>query len=209
MFKLNDIQKKFRNIHRQLQPKQHRVSFPGIELELKIETGKVSSAMVHSFFTLLNKFADSLDSIEQRHEIHLYFQHRHINRTLILMQGSRDTWIKEKSPATIFTSGSTRVPILVRSEKKITPRDRRFTPLYYQTLRWPYLGSFEKNSTDISFWFKGYLFTTTFSNSDTGYAKMAQIELEYDGHRPVKTPKRKTPFLESFGAAEERVAAAF
>jgi hypothetical protein len=64
--------------------------------------------------------------------------------------------------------------------------------MFIKTLKSEYIGSFQKNCVDISFWFKNFLFTMTIAQSNTGWSEFSQVEIEYDGYTFLsKSPNKK------------------
>lgn len=116
------------------------------------------------------------------------YKRRTTSRTFIVVQGSTEVWIKEKVLRKLNPTLS-KIPILIRREKKLKPTDNNYPKLFLETLKWQYVGSFYKECIDVSLWFENLLFTITFMNAVVDKAILSLIELEYDGHSSnIKRP---------------------
>lgn len=168
-------------------------TFPLTEFECKIIlTPVTANKIISAIFAGIGTGRIELDDIAQRAELHLFFKHNNIHRAYIFSKGSTEVWIKEKSNGRVIPSPQRNIPILMRSEKKLKPSSPIYNKLFLETLKWTYVGSFQKESIDISFWFSGYLFTVTIAEAHTGWSEFWQIEIEYDSNSPrIKSPSKK------------------
>ncbi len=73
---------------------------------------------------------------------------------------------------------------LLRQEKKIMPQHPQYFSLFAEMLLLPYVGSFQKECLDVSFWYNDLAFTLTLSLAHSPERdQLFQFELEFDGHR--------------------------
>lgn len=179
---LDYVNKQLKGLHC-AEKRGHVISYPAIEIEAKIDANSViCQKITHGFRNY------RIDEISQRKEFHHYYERRTTSRTFIFVQGSNEVWIKEKVFIKLNFTLS-KIPILIRREKKLKPTDHNYPKLFLETLKWHYVGSFYKECVDVSFWFENLLFTITFANATVGKAVLSQIELEYDGHSSnIKRP---------------------
>lgn len=173
--------------------REYKQSYPDTEFECKVIFTSVELSKIIRFMSIsiLNNKIE-IDEITQRQEFHHFYSDRNIHRAFIFSRGSREVWIKEKSDNNTTYSPQYSIPLLIRREKKLKPADSMYYKLFLETLKWNYIGSFRKESIDVSFWFKNFLYTVTIAESNTGWSKFTQIEIEYDGHSPqAKRPSKK------------------
>ena len=174
--------------------RKYKQSFLNTEFECKIIFNSAGlNEIIQFMITNIRNEKIEIDEIAQRKELHHFYGNRNVHRAFIFLVGSREVWIKEKSDGNVTYSPQYNIPVLIRREKKLRPTDLIYSKLFLETLKWNYVGSFQKESIDISLWFKKFLYTVTIAESDTGWSKFTQIEIEYDGHSPhVKRPNKKT-----------------
>lgn len=135
-----------------------------------------------------------IDNIDYRKEYHHFYSKKNcgVHRAFIFVNSSKEVWIKEKSSKKIIYTPKYKIPVLVRKERKLKPTDSIYEDIFLDTLTWKYEGSFKKECTDISFWYKNNCFTITFAEADNFISKFSQIELEHDGYSPIiKKPTKK------------------
>lgn len=188
--KLNLITKSFEHLSVR---RAYNISYPQIEFECKMSS---TSAEIIELYNSISKNVKNgiieIDEVVSRKEFHHFCDDKKTHRALIFTLGSKEVWIKEKSDAKIVYSPQYKIPILVRREKKLEPKDSGYDKLFSKTLKSDYIGSFKKECTDISFWFKNFLFTITISESVAGKSIFSQVEIEYDGHHlNIKRPSKK------------------
>ena len=174
--------------------REYKQSYPYTEFECKVVFIPANLGEIIRFIlTNIRNNKISIDEIAQRQEFHHFYSNRNIHRAFVFLRGSREVWIKEKSGGNATYSPQYNIPILIRREKKLKPADLIYSKLFLETLRWNYAGSFQKESIDISLWFKQFLYTITIAESNTSWSKFMQIEIEYDGHSlQAKHPSKKT-----------------
>lgn len=173
-------------------------SFPDIEFECKIPL-KVNNLKIITKSILKNikssKFI--LDDVVLREEFHHFYGNSMNMGAFIFMLGSEEVWIKRKSDINTIRSPKHNIPILVRKEKKLKPKDLLYQKIFQETLKLDYIGSFKKSCVDISFWFNNFLFTVTVARANNNQSDFCQIEIEYDGHniRCSAPSKKNLPVL--------------
>lgn len=159
-------------------------SYPEIEFECKIPTSPSNlAAITRLILEKIRDFKIVLDSVASRREFHHFYGDEKNMGAFIFLQGSREVWIKKKRGANIIYSPQHKIPILMRGERKLKPRDSLYNKLFKEILKLDYIGSFQKDCVDVSFWLENALFTVTVAQSVTNQSNFSQIEIEYDGHR--------------------------
>jgi hypothetical protein len=151
-----------------------------IELEVKINLdslGQLEKILARIFEVGVSKFT-------QRTEQHHFFSDDKIwHSVLILVRGSNEVWIKTKKDHRIIETPTYKYRLLSRHELKQTPRHETYVEDFGSTVKQQYIGSFDKECIDYSFYYDGLSFTATLSLADTVDDSLYQIEFEYDGHK--------------------------
>lgn len=169
--------------------RSYSISYPHKEFECKIKfTSHTLDKIIRSILASIKEKSIEIDEIVRRQEFHHFYGNKKTHRAFIFLQGSKEVWIKEKSKNRVVHTHKFNVPILVRKEEKLRPKDLIYSRYFLDTLKWNYVGSFNKKCIDISFWFNSFLYTITIAESHTGWRKLSQIEIEYDGHA-IRTKK--------------------
>ncbi len=151
-----------------------------IELETKINLEKLND--VETILRNIKVFGFS--KVTHRTEWHHFFSNDLVaHNVLILIKDSNEIWIKIKNDKQIVKTAHSSFPILLRHEKKIKPQDINYRDEFQRTITQNYIGSFQKECLDFSFYYKDLSFTTTLSLADSEHSSLYQIEFEFDGHK--------------------------
>lgn len=78
------------------------------------------------------------------------------------------------------------------------PQDVNYQNEFQQTISQNYIGSFQKECIDFSFYYKDLSFTVTLSLADSKYGSLYQIEFEFDGHKENNEPPSFDKILTTF-----------
>lgn len=166
-----------------------------IELETKINIEELDDVKI-----VLNNIKN-LGFYEATHrtEWHHFFSNDLVaHNVLILIKDSNEIWIKVKKDKQQVNTPHRNFPILSRHEKKIKPQDFNYRDEFQQTINQKYIGSFNKESLDFSFYYKDLAFTTTLSLADSEDSSLHQIEFEFDGHKESNQPPNFDTILVTF-----------
>lgn len=171
-----------------------------LELEAKVDISSVDEVerVIHA---LQNRDISEVVSRREWHHFFAYSLSEH--HAFVLSQGSPEVWIKSKRGSTSLQTPLDNLPVLLRQERKITPQHPQYFSVFAEVLRTPYIGTFQKECLDVSFWFNDLSFTLTLSLAHTPEKnQFFQFELEFDGSR-INSP---IPNLHQVLSEFERVA---
>lgn len=160
--------------------------FPDKELETKINIEKLSDVKI-----ILNNISElGFSKVNHRTEFHHFFSDNFIyHGILVLIKDFPEVWIKQKRDFKIVYTPKENLPILLRTEIKITPSDLNYIETFLDTIKMKYIGSFKKECIDFSFWYEDLSFTTTLSLAKLSKKdKLYQIEFEFDGCKERTLP---------------------
>lgn len=174
-----------------------RIQTLGAEVELET---KVNIDKLHDVEAILNNVSVlGFSKVDHRTEWHHFFSNNLIaHNVLILVKDSNDIWIKIKKDKQQIKTPHNNFPILLRHEKKIKPQDTNYRDEFQQTICQNYIGSFQKECLDFSFWYRDVSFTTTLSLADSRQGSLCQIEFEFDGHKENTEPPNFDAILTLF-----------
>jgi len=166
-----------------------------VELETKVNIDKLDNVEL-----ILNNISElGFSKVSHRTEWHHFFSNDFIaHNVLILIQGSNEIWIKIKKDKHQIKSPHNNFPILLRHEKKMKPQDNNYRDEFQRTVCQNYIGSFQKECLDFSFWYKDASFTATLSLADSKQRSLHQIEFEFDGHKKNTEPPNFNTILNLF-----------
>lgn len=166
-----------------------------IELETKINIEELDDVKI--ILCNINKFGFS--KVTHRTEWHHFFSDNLIaHNVLILIKNSNETWIKIKKDKKHIYTPYNNFPILSRHELKLKPNDINYRDEFQKTIVQNYIGSFQKECLDFSFYYKDLSFTVTLSLAETKDNSLYQIEFEFDGHKENNKPPSLSKILAVF-----------
>jgi hypothetical protein len=171
---------------RDIKPRNHvrRVQTLGkIEVETKIDMACKND--IRLIIRRILEIADGIQDTKVRTQRQVVFaDDATAYHTLIYREQDKELHARSKTGGELIMAPSG-TPIFVRAEKKMRPGQDTHAEDIIQIASMKQIGSFEKQCVDLSFRWKGLLFTGTVSlvrNSVTG-AESQQYELEFDGHK--------------------------
>lgn len=158
---------------------------PDKEIETKVNIDDT----LYLNLTLNNIFHLGFSVVDRREEFHHFFSDNSTHHAaLILIKGSPEVWIKQKSNIGVIHTPRN-IPILLRGEIKIRPNDKDYQEIFLNTVKMHYVGSFKKECIDFSYWFNNLSFTMTVSLAEySKNNKLYQIEFELDGYKEGTDP---------------------
>jgi len=166
-----------------------------IELETKVNIDSLND--VEIVLSHIKSFGFS--KVSHRKEWHHFFSDDLVaHGVLILVENSDEIWVKIKKDKKVIYTPCKNFALLSRHEKKLKPQDEGYRDEFQKVVSQNYIGSFQKECLDFSFYYKNLSFTATLSLVDSKESNLYQIEFEFDGHKENDNPPSHTMILNIF-----------